>query len=261
MSGDTIERMNYFQFQQVGAEDFRLEQEYHREARARHDLGPHSWGIVQGCEIVETPREGDAGFVDIKVTPGLAVDGFGRRIVLMEPIAVPPELFSVFNSERLLELWLHYEEYSRRDTDDERTTICIGDSAFSRIVESHRFIIGTLTELHDPVIVGGEEARPALADGSADGGAPILPADETVAAQEFPAALADAFWPIRLGSVRWDGTVGKFRPVLNPADLTTGRRYAGLIGASLLAEGNRLRVAPRAADPAGPDEADFASGG
>jgi len=259
MSGETIERMNYFQFQQIGAEDFRLEQAYHREARARHDLGPHSWGIVQGLEIVETPREGDAEFVDLKVMPGLAVDGFGRRTVLLEPVAVPPELFAVFNSERLLELWLHYDEFSRRDADDERTTICVGDSAYSRVVESHRFIIGTLTPEHDPLVVGGEVAKPALADGSADGGAPILPPDETVAAQDFPDAVGDAFWPVRLGSVRWDGTVGKFRAVADPADVVTGRRYAGLIGASLLAEGGRLRVAPRIPDLAGSDAADFAT--
>ena len=99
MADETIERMNYFQFQQIGAEDFRIEQAYHRDARARHDLGPHSWGIVEGCRIVETPREGDAGFVDLKLTPGLATDGFGRRIVLLEPVAVPPELFAAFNSE------------------------------------------------------------------------------------------------------------------------------------------------------------------
>ena len=48
--------------------------------------------------------------------------------------------------------------FSRRDADDERTTICIGDSAYSRVVESHRFIIGTLTPEHDSLVVGGEVA-------------------------------------------------------------------------------------------------------
>ncbi|RKF14883.1 hypothetical protein D6850_08405 [Roseovarius spongiae] len=256
---DTIERMNYFQFQQVGAEDFRLEQLYHRDARARHDLGPHSWGIVQGCEIVETEREGDAGFVDIKLLPGMAVDGFGRRIHLLDPLAVPPELFSVFNSERLLELWLHYDEESRRDPDDERTTICIGDTAFSRVVETHRLIVGTLSTEHDPLIVSGLEAKPALADGTADGDAPILPADKSLPTQDFPDPRSSGFWPIRLGSVRWDGTVGKFRPVNAPEDLMTGRVHAGFIGASLLAEGGELRIAPRAPHPDGPDEVDFAT--
>ncbi|WP_420011761.1 hypothetical protein [Tateyamaria sp.] len=259
MSKDSIERMNYFQFQQVGAEDFRLEQQYHRDARARHDLGPHTWGIVQGCEIVETPREGDDGFVDIKVQPGLIVDGFGRRITLLDPVAVPPELFAVFNSERLLELWIHYDENARRDVDDARTTICIGDTAYSRVVETYRFIVGTLTTEHDPLIVGGLEAKPALADGSPDGGAPVLPWDKSLPAQDFPDPRSSGFWPIRLGSVRWDGTVGKFRPVVFPVDLTTGRVNAGFIGGSLLSDHGTLRVAPRTPHLSGPDAEDFAT--
>jgi len=259
MAGELVERMNYFQFQQIGAEDFRVEQAYHREARARHDLGPHSWGIVQGCEIVETPREGDPQFVDLRITPGLATDGFGRRIVLLDPVAVSPALFAAFDSDRVLELWLHYDEYAQRN-DNDRVAICIGDSAYSRVVESWRLLVGTLAPEHDPVVVGGVEAKPALPDGSADGGAPILPDDTSVAAQDFPDILSKAFWPIRLGSVHWDGTVGKFRPVASPDVLRQGRRYAGFIGGSILAEGQRLRIAPRVAPvaPAGPDSADFA---
>ncbi len=257
MADETIERMNYFQFQQIGAEDFRIEQAYHRDARARHDLGPHSWGIVEGCRIVETPREGDAGFVDLKLTPGLATDGFGRRIVLLEPVAVPPELFAAFNSDRVLELWLHYDEFARR-SDDDRAAICLGDPAYSRVIESHRLLVGTLIPEHDPLVVGGLTAKPALPDGSPDEGAPILPVDTTIAAQDFPDDLRRAFWPVRLGSVHWDGTAGKFRAVADPSVLEQGRRYAGLIGGSLLAEGQKLRIAPRIANSAGFDAADFA---
>lgn len=260
MAGEPVERMNYFQFQQIGAEDFRVEQAYHREARARHDLGPHSWGIVQGCEIVETQREGDPPFVDVRITPGLAIDGFGRRIVLLDPAAVSPALFAAFDSDRVLELWLHYDEYAQRN-DNDRVALCVGDSAYSRVVESWRLLVGTLIPEHDPVVVGGTEAKPSLPDGSADGGAPILPDDTSVAAQDFPDILGKAFWPVRLGSVHWDGTVGKFRPVASLDVLRQGRRYAGFIGGSILAEGQRLRIAPRVAPvaPAGPDSADFAA--
>ncbi|TIX49625.1 hypothetical protein [Alteraurantiacibacter aquimixticola] len=258
MADNVIERMNYFQFQQIGAEDFRIEQSFNREARARHDLGPHSWGIIEGCRIVETPREGDASSVDLKVTPGLAVDGFGRRIAVLETIPVTPELFAAFDSERVIELWLHYDEYTRR-TDNDRGAICLGDPAYSRIIESHRLLVGTFIPEHDSLVVEGVEARPALADGSADEGAPILPADVTIAAQDFPEDLPSAFWPIRLGSVRWDGAANRFRPVASPAVLEQGRRYAGFIGGSLLAEGQLLRLAPRVPVLAGPDAEDFAT--
>jgi hypothetical protein len=258
MVAEPVERMNYFQFQQVGAEDFRIQQAYHRDLRRRHNLGPHIWGVVAGCRIVQTDREGDPGFVDVQVSPGLAVDGFGREIVLLEPARVEPELFAAFQSDRVLELWLHYDEYTSR-TGGDRLAICVGDGAYSRIIESYRLLVGTFTPEHDPLVVGGDEAKPALSSGEADGGAPIEPADSSIPCQDFPDVERNAFWPVRLGSVHWDGA-GKFLKLEPESDVVQGRRYAGLVGASLLAEGQALRIAPR--DPvalADRDDADFAS--
>ena len=258
MVAELVERMNYFQFQQVGAEDFRIQQAYHRDLRRRHNLGPHLWGVVAGCRIVQTEREGDPGFVDIQVSPGLAIDGFGREIVLLEPARVEPELFSAFNSDRVLELWLHYDEYTSR-TGGDRLAICVGDGAYSRIIESYRLLVGTFTPEHDPLVVGGDEAKPALASGEADGGAPIEPADTSIPCQDFPDVERNAFWPVRLGSVHWNGA-GKFLKLEPESAVAQGRRYAGLVGASLLAEGQALRIAPREpVEMADRDDADFAS--
>ena len=255
MAADPVERMNYFQFQQIGAEDFRVQQAYHRDQLRRHSLGAHSWGVVSGCRIVQTPQAGTPEFCDIHVTPGLAVDGFGREIVLLEPVRVAPEMFGGFDGDRVIELWLRYDEYTSR-TGNDRLAICALDGAYSRVVEGYRLLVGPQTPEHDPLIVGGDEAKLALTDGTADGGAPIAPADTSIAAQDFPDS-DKASWPVRLGSVRWDGDVGKFRVVASPDVLVQNRRYAGLIGASLLAEGQRLRIAPRDA-VADPDVADFA---
>ena len=259
MVAEPVERMNYFQYQLVGAEDFRIQQAYHRDLRRRHNLGPHIWGVVTGCRIVETEREGDPGFVDLQVTPGVAVDGFGREIILLEPARVEPESFAAFDTERVLELWLHYDEYTSR-TGSDRLAICVGDGAYSRVIESYRLLVGSFTPEHDPLVVGGSEAKPPLAGGESDGGAPIEPADTSIPYQDLPDSERNAFWPVRLGSVRWDGTVGKFRAVATPDVLVQGRRYAGLVGASLLAEGQSLRIAPR--DPvemADRDDSDFVS--
>jgi hypothetical protein len=259
MVAEPVERMNYFQYQQVGAEDFRIQQAYHRDQRRRHNLGPHLWGVIAGCRIVETEREGDPGFVDIQVSPGAAVDGFGREIVLLEPARVEPESFASFDTERVLELWLHYDEYISR-TGSDRLAICVGDGAYSRVIESYRLLVGSFTPEHDLLLVGGSEAKPALAGGGSDGGAPIEPADTSIPHQDFPDSERNAFWPIRLGSVRWDGTVGKFRAAASPGVLVQGRRYSGLVGASLLAEGQALRIAPREpVEPADRDDADFVS--
>lgn len=259
MVAEPVERMNYFQFQHLGAEDFRIQQAYHRDRDRRHNLGPHLWGVVAGCRIVQTDREGDPGFVDIQISPGTAVDGFGREIVLLEPAAVEAELYAAFDTDRVLELWLHYDEYTSR-TGGDRLAICIGDGAYSRVIESYRLLVGSFTPEHDPLVVGGEDAKPALAAGGADGGAPIEPADSSIAYQDFPDVERNAFWPVRLGSVRWDGTVGKFRKLEPETSVAQGRRYAGLVGASLLAEGQMLRIAPREpVDLALRDDADFAT--
>lgn len=259
MVAEPVERMNYFQYQQVGAEDFRIQQAYHRDLRRRHNLGPHLWGVVAGCRIVETEREGDPGFVDIQVTPGVAVDGFGREIVLLEPARVGPEDFAAFDTERVLELWLHYDEYASR-TGSDRLAVCVGDGAYSRVIESYRLLVGSFAPEHDPLVVGGSEAKPPLAGGEADGGAPIEPADTSIPYQDLPDSERNAFWPVRLGSVRWDGTVGKFRAAATPDVLVQGRRYAGLVGGSLLAEGQALRIAPREpVELADRDDSDFVS--
>ena len=53
MTLDPVERLNYYQFQYVGAEDLRAQQAYHRDALRRHDLGPHTWGIVSGLRLTD----------------------------------------------------------------------------------------------------------------------------------------------------------------------------------------------------------------
>jgi hypothetical protein len=256
MVADPIERMNYYQFQYVGAEDFRLQQAYHRDMRRRHNLGPHSWGIVSGCEIVETVRADNSAFVDIHVTPGIVVDGFGREIPLLEPTRVDPELFAAYNTDRHLSLWIRYHELPSR-TEADGYAICINDNAASRVTESYRFVVEPLLQDRSELLVGGDIAKPAA---SAAPGEPVEPADGSIAYQDFPDEEAATNWPVRLGTVHWRGDLGKFEPVASPEKLVEGRYYAGFIGGSLLAEGQLLRIGPRTAFvPADIDKQAFAT--
>lgn len=253
MVAEPVERLHFFQFQYVGAEDLSAEQAYHRDMRRRHNLGPHTWGVVTGCQIVERDREGDAPFVDIYVLPGIAVDGYGRDIIVLEAARVDPELFAAFATDRHLELWIRYDELAAR-TATGGFAPCTDAEAYSRIRETYRFAVGTINPTHGDVAVGGKNAVPAAAAGPDD---PILPADESIPYQDFPDAERQALWLVRLGTVHWDGTVRKFRKVASPGNLVEGRVYGGFVGGSLLAEGQTLRVAPRTA-PADVDAADFA---
>ena len=92
-----IERPQYTQGQTLGAADFRAEQLYHRNASRRHLLGPHTWGIVVGMELVEAPNPIDATVVDVIVRPGLASDGYGRELMVDAALRLDPGAFSAFS--------------------------------------------------------------------------------------------------------------------------------------------------------------------
>jgi hypothetical protein len=254
MVAEPVERLHFFQFQYVGAEDLSAQQAYHRDMRRRHNLGPHTWGVVTGCQIVERDREGDAPFVDIYVLPGIAVDGYGREIIVLEPARVDPELFAAFATDRHLELWIRYDELAAL-TATGGFAPCTDEQGYARIRETYRFAVGTISPSHGDVTVTGKIAVPAAAAGTDD---PILPADESIPYQDFPDIERQALWLVRLGTVHWDGTVHKFRKVASPDNLVEGRVYAGFVGGSVVAEGKGLRLAPRTA-PADADAADFAS--
>lgn len=254
MALDPVERLNYYQHQYVGAEDFRDQQAYHRDALRRHELGPHSWGIVTGCTLVEIDREGDDPFVDVYLLPGTAVDGFGRKIVVLEPVKIDPGLFSAYHDGSLvsLALWMLYDEVPAR-TATGGFAPCTDAEAFGRLTETYRFIVATPRN-RDPIMVAGIEA--SLAADAVEGD-PVEPEDGSVPYQDFPDSERAANWPILLGTVRWHGTARKFSRTegtgANDAEKkknadrirNAGRHYAGFIGCAVLAEGPELRFAPR----------------
>ncbi len=99
------ERVQYREGQRLLAADLRAEQAYHTAARRRHALSGHTWGIVRGLAPAV-----DAG--RLLIQPGLAVDGYGRELLLPEPLAVDPaDLAAAFADAgvapgRSADLWL-----------------------------------------------------------------------------------------------------------------------------------------------------------
>jgi hypothetical protein len=71
-------RLHYFDYQFLRAEDFTAEQEYHLGMRRAHNRRLHTHGVAYGLEL------GFAGAV-VTVSPGMALDGQGREIVLGAP--------------------------------------------------------------------------------------------------------------------------------------------------------------------------------
>ncbi len=77
-----MSRVSYREGRLLRAEDLRDEQAYRLELRRRHALAQHGPGIVSGLWLNRLDRS------RIAVEPGVAVDGYGRQIVLSEPAVI-----------------------------------------------------------------------------------------------------------------------------------------------------------------------------
>jgi hypothetical protein len=80
----SIDRVHYEERQYLRSFDFIAEQTYHLEMRRRLNLALHLWGIVDGLELAKGPL--DPALPDqCFIRAGMAIDGFGREILLVRP--------------------------------------------------------------------------------------------------------------------------------------------------------------------------------
>lgn len=250
--GDEIERPVYWAGQRLGAEDFNAEQRYHRDALRRHALGPHTWGVVSGLELLQFPIPGDPLAVEIVLAPGQAIDGFGRTITVLEPYSLDTSLFAGDTTARTVPVWIRWarDPSGRRDDDP-----CLEDERRARLVETFEVLLGPLDRHrflaeHDPLRVGSASApgdvfppeRPAH----------LMPHDTSLPHQRFPADGDLDLWLVQIGSVAIDGRGARYVS-LRETQLVEGRRYAGFVGASIGVPGGTLLVRDRTLAGAAPD--------
>jgi hypothetical protein len=76
-------RNSYFSGQLLTEDDFREEQEYFRGKGKRHNRYLHGYGVVCGLRVVPA---GPSQPMCVVVEPGLALDAWGREIVVPEPV-------------------------------------------------------------------------------------------------------------------------------------------------------------------------------
>jgi hypothetical protein len=236
MANNSVERLHYYQRQYLGAQDFADEQLYQRDMRRRHLLAPHSWGIVTGLELVERTQEVAGDGRDLFLLPGLAVDGYGREIVLFRPIKLDAALFQRFGVANHYSVWIGFEEEATNRSDGYLTN-CDPD-AYNRTIENYRIYVEPDSPQPDGVVVDGVEV-------GSDSAELNIPPDLSVPYQELAQDDRD-LWLLQLGEVRWDGS----RFVAAAAGrLTAGRHYAGLIGADWLAPDGTLLLRDRFTTP------------
>lgn len=104
MNGNSNARVNYFDKQFLRTQDFVDEQLYHLALARLHNVAQHSWGIVSGLDL-------DLEQALPVIQPGLAVDGYGRLLILGQKQPLNVGMFDTLGTD-ILDVWL---AYSRKD--------------------------------------------------------------------------------------------------------------------------------------------------
>jgi hypothetical protein len=103
MTNSTLARVNYYDQQFLRLADLVDEQAYHIAMHRRHNLAAHTWGIAYGLELAFDPDKNPV------VNPGLAIDGYGREIILLDTTPLDLDAFDQKNSDSL-DLYLVYSQ-------------------------------------------------------------------------------------------------------------------------------------------------------
>jgi hypothetical protein len=89
-------RVHYVERQRLRTADLQAEQDYLLGLDLRHNLNQHTPGIIRGLQIRSVSGQ-------FEVEPGIAIDLFGRELVLLEAAPLP-----INNMAGCLDVWLIY---------------------------------------------------------------------------------------------------------------------------------------------------------
>jgi hypothetical protein len=221
---DAVRRAHYYERERLGAELLTIEQTYHRDLRRRNNLGPHTRGIVAGLEL-EVRAGGQ-----LWLHPGLAVDVYGREILVMAPYQIPATTFTVQDGDA--GVWIAYDWSADRLAG---ATANADPGQYEVTNEAYRLTVSA-DRPHAQITVDG---RDAASD-------PDLPHfdDESYPWQELPSdEEATPAW-LQLGVV----TLRAGSVVSAKAD---GRLESGAVAGAVYAPSDKLLLRPRVVPPLG----------
>ena len=197
-------RPRFRERQVVSATELVAEQAYLVDLVRRHRIGGHSWGIVAGLALVPAPD-------GVLVQPGVAVDGFGRELVVPAPVTLPADAFERLDADAV-DVWLLYGRVA--DTPPQRGRWECGAGRHSRWREEPCLRVtpsaGAARDPREPPGVGVDGLQFGPQDDPPDGSAPI--------------------WPVLLGRLVRDAVAGANGYTVDPAQ----RPYAGLVGGRIV---------------------------
>lgn len=241
------ERPDFFEGEYLGADDLQQLIVYLRDQNSRHALGGHAWGIASGLDLVEQPAPSGSG-TDVYLLPGYAVDGYGRAVVVVNPLRLTVDLFTGLPSGSV-PLWLRYDQAGAKGVRP-GFEVCAASDATSRIAESYALEAGLLPLVtrQSGIRVAGvdvPDAREALR--VFDDNGPIA-CDASVPYQDLPLGDEKLRWLVPLGLVGWTaGVPGTLVKLSDDERLRSRRqrRYLGVIAESVLAADGLIRLRRR----------------
>lgn len=166
-------RLRWFTGRFMTARDLTDEQEYHLDRHRLHNRLLHGWGTVCGLEVRPHARA-DCSHEWVRVDAGMALDCYGREIVLPQPEAVhwPVDPSRTSDEDALGVLCIRYDECLTEplpaivDGCERGTATELG-----RVVEAWRFEVHAVGHAPDDpwvTLVRGERTDRACRDGCED---------------------------------------------------------------------------------------------
>jgi hypothetical protein len=200
---DRYGRVRWRERQVLRFGDLAAEQHYRLIQRRRHDRGVHDWGIVTGLAIAD----GTDAFL---IQPGVAMDGYGRSLVVGLPIVIPEATVKQCAQQRdadAVDVWLLYHHAPLQPP--KNPPEACGPNRHSRSAEQPSVRLRAVDTVKTPV----DPRRPPE----------VPPADVPFRPERIPHDDPDREWPVYLG--RLVSEANSYRVSLER------RPYAGLVGA------------------------------
>jgi len=231
---DQIVRPVFFEGQILGAIDLQDTVEYSRGQEARHERYLHTWGIASGLELSAKPKQIEVNnntidYQEIWLSPGLAIDGRGREILVPEAHRLSENDFDQLNVAITDTTALYPVLLIGRDKTAPASAFSMGDCTAAeptRQVEDYEITFRGPGEDLDL----GNQTLPDIAAGPGNG-------------------IATG-WMVLLGYVRWDNNIKKFTG-FELTSVGVGRRYAGVLADEVAARGGSLLLRTRPKNESG----------
>lgn len=221
MSGHAT-RPSFAEGQILAASDLARLSSYPRGREERHNRFVHRCGIVTGLELQTEAAEDSNGnaYVRVFVSPGLAVDGEGRELLVTERLALEVEPFrntigNVIEESVPYPVFL-VSQYRPTGGDPARVGPCGAAAGGGAVEEGHDIRYG----------------RPG--DETADQAAAPLSSDPT-------AEEGSSSWLILVGFVTWSAAAGRFAGV-DAAAAAKYRPFIGINAAVVAGDGARVQL-------------------